>query len=85
MASGCTDPVVSPPVEDLIDRARQETSSPDLLYVAALGAPTNITSALLASPDIADSIVTTAPDGQKSFGTPARSPGSFSPTGAPPP
>ena len=48
--------------------ARQETPRPDLLYVAALGAPTNIASALLAAP--ADRIVIVWLGGNGSSWTP---------------
>lgn len=49
------EPVSSPAVEDLIARARQARSSP--LYVVAIGAITNIATALLLAPDIAERIV----------------------------
>lgn len=49
-------PVESPAMRDLIERARNY--SPDSpLYVAAIGAITNVASALIAAPDIADRIV----------------------------
>lgn len=48
-------PVRSPAVEDLIARARGNRSGP--LYVVAIGAITNIASAILAAPDIVDRIV----------------------------
>ncbi len=48
-------PVSSPAAEDLIRRARQERSSP--LYVVAIGAITNVASALLLAPDIIERIV----------------------------
>jgi purine nucleosidase len=47
-------PVPSPAATDLIERARQ---SDDTLYVITIGAPTNVASALLAEPEIADRIV----------------------------
>ncbi len=50
-----SEPVRSPAVDDLIARARQERPGP--LYVLAIGAITNIASALLAAPDIAPRIV----------------------------
>jgi purine nucleosidase len=50
-------PVPSAAADDLIARARAGAPSPDPLYVVALGAPTNVASALLAAPDIADKIV----------------------------
>ncbi len=49
-------PVESPAMRDLIARAR--TYSPEKpLYVCAIGAITNVASALIAAPDIADKIV----------------------------
>jgi len=48
-------PVRSPAVEDLIARARADRADP--LYVVAIGAPTNIASALLAAPDLVARIV----------------------------
>lgn len=48
-------PVPSPAANDLIRRAREGSPAP--LYVAALGAPTNVASALLTAPDIAEHIV----------------------------
>ena len=51
-----TTPVVSPAAEDLVKRAKQY--SPDHpLYVVAIGAITNIASALLLDPSIAENIV----------------------------
>lgn len=47
-------PVVSPAAEDLIARAR---ASEVPLYVMTIGAPTNVSSALLMAPDIASRIV----------------------------
>ena len=52
-----TTPVPSQAVEDLIARARHRTPDDDPLYVVALGAPTNVASALLAAPDIAARVV----------------------------
>lgn len=49
------DPVACPAVDDLIARARLRKNRP--LYVIAIGAITNVASALLAAPDIADKIV----------------------------
>ena len=49
------EPVSSPAVEDLIARARKERTEP--LYVVAIGAITNIATALMLAPDIADHIV----------------------------
>ena len=48
-------PVPSAAVDDLIARARSDDDGP--LYVVAIGAITNIASALLAAPDIAERIV----------------------------
>jgi purine nucleosidase len=50
-------PVPSAAAEDLIARARTHPQTPDPLYVVALGAPTNVASALVAAPDIAEQIV----------------------------
>ena len=47
-------PVPSLAATDLVRRAR---AGPGLLYVLTLGAPTNVASALLAAPDIADDVV----------------------------
>jgi len=48
-------PLVSPAAEDLVRRAR--AASPGPLYVLAVGAITNVASALLMAPDIVDKIV----------------------------
>ncbi len=48
-------PQQSPAVDDLIKRARARDNAP--LYVVAIGAITNIASALLIAPDIAEKIV----------------------------
>ncbi len=48
-------PVSSPAVDDLIARARAERDGP--LYVVAIGAITNVASAILAAPEIIDRIV----------------------------
>jgi len=48
-------PVPSPAVEDLVRRAR--SAGPEPLYVLAIGAITNVASALLTAPDIIDRIV----------------------------
>lgn len=50
----CT-PVESEAAQDLITKARQSRKTP--LYVAAIGAATNVASALLLAPDIAEKIV----------------------------
>lgn len=47
-------PVDSPAARDLVERARAGDGP---LYVVAIGAPTNVASALLMAPDIADRIV----------------------------
>ncbi len=49
-------PVMSPAVEDLIARSR-EYHNEDRLYVVAIGAITNVASALIADPTIADRVV----------------------------
>lgn len=49
------DPVDSPAVEDLIERAHADRDGP--LYVVAIGAATNVASALAADPSIAAEIV----------------------------
>ncbi len=49
-------PVESPAMRDLIERARTYTTEQPL-YVVAIGAITNVASALIAAPDIADKIV----------------------------
>ena len=48
--------VANPAADDLIARARQRQEA-DPLYVVTLGAPTNVASALLAAPDIANRVV----------------------------
>jgi purine nucleosidase len=50
-------PVPNPATEDLIARALQGRPDADPIYVLALGAPTNVASALLAAPDIAARVV----------------------------
>jgi purine nucleosidase len=50
-------PVPNPAADDLIARARQGRPNADPIYVLALGAPTNVASALLAAPDIAARVV----------------------------
>lgn len=56
------DPVRSDAAEDLIARARAPREGP--LYVATIGAPTNVASALLMAPDIVDKIVVVWMGGQ---------------------
>ncbi len=63
-------PVVSSAAADLIARARQDSPTSGRLYVAALGAPTNIASALLAAPDIIDRLVIVWLGGNGSWWTP---------------
>lgn len=48
-------PVVSPAAEDLVKKALQPRDKP--LYVLAIGAPTNVASAILMEPDIIKNIV----------------------------
>ena len=64
-------PVPSPAAEDLIDRAREGAPDGDLLYVVALGAPTNVASALLAAPAIAGRVVIVWLGGNGTWWTPA--------------
>jgi purine nucleosidase len=64
-------PVPSAATDDLIDRARTDTLNPDPLYVVALGAPTNVASALVAAPDIAEKIVVVWLGGNGSWWIPA--------------
>ncbi|MEM6391396.1 MAG: nucleoside hydrolase [Planctomycetota bacterium] len=49
-------PVASEARDDLIERARQQSEDRPL-YVVAIGAPTNVASALIAAPDIRKNIV----------------------------
>jgi purine nucleosidase len=63
--------VPSPAADDLIARARAGASNHDPLYVVALGAPTNVASALLAAPDIAEKIVVVWLGGNGSWWIPA--------------
>ena len=64
-------PVPSAAADDLIDRARTDALNPDPLYVVALGAPTNVASALVAAPDIAEKIVVVWLGGNGSWWIPA--------------
>lgn len=48
-------PVVSPAAEELIKKAKEVTDKP--LYVLTIGAPTNVSSAILMDPDIIRNIV----------------------------
>lgn len=63
-------PVPSAAAEDLIARARTVAVDDDPLYVLTLGAPTNIASALLAAPDIAEQIVIVWLGGNGTWWTP---------------
>lgn len=56
------EPVNSDASEDLIQRARAST---DTIYIASIGACTNVASALLKAPDIADKIVVVWLGGQQ--------------------
>jgi purine nucleosidase len=58
-------PVPSPAADDLIARARAERDGP--LYVVAIGAATNVASALLSAPDIARRIVVVWLGGHPSY------------------
>jgi purine nucleosidase len=53
--SGSDQPVHSPAVDDLIARAMIDRADP--LYVVAIGAPTNVASALLLKPEISSRVV----------------------------
>ena len=64
-------PVPSPAAEDLILRAREAAPDGGPLYVVALGAPTNVASALLAAPDIAARVVVVWLGGNGTWWTPA--------------
>ncbi|HEY8455467.1 MAG TPA: nucleoside hydrolase [Actinopolymorphaceae bacterium] len=59
-----TTPVASPAADDLIARAK---TADDPLYVIAIGAPTNVASALLSAPDIARQIVVVWLGGQPTY------------------
>lgn len=58
-------PVVSPAVEDLVERAKAHTEEP--LYVVAIGAITNVASALLMAPEIIHNIVVVWLGGQPHY------------------
>jgi len=58
-------PVRSPAVDDLV--ARASADRPDPLYVVAIGAPTNIASALLVAPEIIGRIVVVWLGGNASY------------------
>jgi inosine-uridine nucleoside N-ribohydrolase len=63
-------PVASRAADDLIARVRQAQPDAGPLYVVALGAPTNVASALLAAPDIAARIVVVWLGGNGSWWSP---------------
>jgi purine nucleosidase len=63
-------PVASPAAEDLVRRAR--AAGPEPLYVLALGAITNVASALLMAPDIVDKVVVVWLGGQPWYWPTAR-------------
>jgi inosine-uridine nucleoside N-ribohydrolase len=52
---GPADAVESPAVDDLVARARADRDGP--LYVVAIGAPTNVASALRRAPDLVEEVV----------------------------
>ena len=67
--TGAGRPVASPAADDLIERSRSGDSP---LYVVAIGAPTNVASALLADPALAERIVVVWQGGQElHWGDPA--------------
>ncbi|MCU4802666.1 nucleoside hydrolase [Halobacteria archaeon HArc-gm2] len=53
---GPSEPVDSPAARDLVERARSHEGD-DPLYVVAIGAPTNVASALLRAPEILEDLV----------------------------
>ena len=55
--TGPEDPVESPAARDLISRAMRRNPEEEPLYVVAIGAPTNVSSALLLEPGILERIV----------------------------
>lgn len=61
-------PVPSPAAEDLVARARQ---GPAPLYVVALGAPTNVASALVMAPELVDAVVVVWLGGNGTWWSPA--------------
>src|SRR5215213_4950325 len=63
-------PVPNPAADDLIARSRQGQPDADPIYVLALGAPTNLASALLAAPDIAEHVVVVWLGGNGSWWSP---------------
>ncbi|SDQ04847.1 Inosine-uridine nucleoside N-ribohydrolase [Quadrisphaera sp. DSM 44207] len=65
-------PVPSPAADDLVERARRgRAQGLRPLHVIALGAPTNVASALLAAPDIAADVVVVWLGGNGSWWSPA--------------
>jgi len=69
--TGATAPPESTAVTDLVERARARAGT-EPLYVVAIGAPTNVASALLAAPDIAERIVVVWLGGNPAGWHPAR-------------
>lgn len=63
--AGPDQPVRSPAADDLIERAMMQRDGP--LYVVAIGAPTNVSSALLAAPQIITRIVVVWLGGNASY------------------
>lgn len=66
-----TTPVPSAAVDDLVARAAAGPATGGPLYVVALGAPTNIASALLVAPNLAERIVVVWLGGNGTWWTPA--------------
>ncbi|MHB0857633.1 MAG: nucleoside hydrolase [Anaerolineae bacterium] len=64
------EPIVSPAAEDLVRRALEPRTGP--LYVLAIGAITNVASALLMAPEIVERIVVVWLGGQPSYWKTAR-------------
>ena len=67
---GAETPIPNPAADDLIARIRQGHPDADPIYVLALGAPTNVASALLAAPDIAERVVVVWLGGNGSWWSP---------------
>ncbi len=65
--SGPEEPVESPAARDLVKRAMQRKASDAPLYVAAIGAPTNVASAILIEPAIVERIVVVWLGGQPHY------------------
>ena len=60
-------PVQSPAMKDLIDRAMARSADDPPLYVVAIGAPTNVASAILACPELMTRIVVVWLGGHPSY------------------